>query len=468
MKSFFQSFIVALFGLVFFASPVAAHPVPESDFDRLIVAEVHSDLVVIDYQLEIDEFTLLALVADPEYGVYLKTTGKLGRQDIANAFLKRLQSIVPANLRFRWNGRQISLQQLSGEVTFGDSVKFSVRSMTRVVALPVPVSYEVEDRNFPSKPGRLAIQFTAPSPLIFDTRNDLADYRRAGMAGEPTSGKAAIHLLSTGAKPKSQTGAASPHDPPAPPTLIDLIFRAYQEDNIAPLLDYEAGIWFVLLAAFAHGMLHSLSPGHGKTMVAAYLVGERGTARHAVILGVIVTITHTITAFVIALLLRFVLPEAAPRFVQGLLGFFGGLLIAGIGVWLFVVRLSGGHDHVHVGSSHSHGPTPEEFASVSSWRLLLLGISGGMIPCWGAILWVLYCLTANRPGFALWTLIAFSLGLATVLTALGLLVAWGNRRMTNRPALRFIARWLPVVGAAFVAVIGIWICRGSMTLVMPR
>jgi len=157
----------------------------------------------------------------------------------------------------------------------------------------------------------------------------------------------------------------------------------------------------ILLLAALHGVLHSVSPGHGKTMVAAYLVGEKGTPRHALILGLIVTLTHTSAAFIVALLLKFVLPPTAAPTVQQVLGIGGGALVVFIGLWLLVQRLSGKSDHFHVGShshghghshshgaghEHSHGLTPEQFGKVSWTRLILLGISGGVVPCWGTIL----------------------------------------------------------------------------------
>ena len=475
----------ALFGLVLACSTALAHPVPQSDFDRAVLAEIRTDSVIVDYQLEIDEFTLLALVADPEYGVFLKPTGKIGRQDIANAFLRRLESLIPGGLVLLLNNRRSDTHKfspLSGEVTFGDSVKFSIRCMTRVSPSPVMglTAYELEDTNFNTKNGRLAVRFEAIPPLLAETRTDLPDIRHMSDHTERTFATMTIRRGdSDDARPKARAKIYDihPRKDVEPPTLFDSLIKAFLDDSLTPLLDNRSGLWFVLLVAFVHGMVHSLAPGHGKTLVAAYLVGERGTPRHAVILGIVVTLTHTATAFAVALALRFLFTDTPPRTVQGLLGFLGGLLIAGIGVWLFVARLTGGsghshggHGHAHShgdGHGHSHGLTPEEFATVSTPRLLMLGISGGIIPCWGAVLWVLYCVTANRPGFAVWTLLAFSLGLAGVLIALGITVAWGNRRIDNRPSLHSLGRWISIAGAGCVAVMGIMICRGNMGLLLP-
>jgi nickel/cobalt transporter (NicO) family protein len=126
----------------------------------------------------------------------------------------------------------------------------------------------------------------------------------------------------------------------------------------------------------------------------------------------------------------------------------------------------GSHSHSHShgdGHEHSHGLTPEQFARVGWVRLILLGISGGIVPCWGAILWVLYCVTAGRYGLALWAVLAFSVGLASVLILIGLSVVWGTRAgartFRGRYWFRIVSKWLPIVGAALVVVIGVWLMR---------
>lgn len=490
---------LALLASLLFCVTVDAHPVPESDFDRAIVAEVYRDCVIVDYTLEINEFTLLKLVADPDYRVSLKPTGQLNRQDIADAFLRRLETIVPEKLTLSLlifvRGSPIEpkapeprkLSPLSSEVTFGDSAKFSLRFVCRTGLIPANASAKCEliDENFRTKNGRVAIRFEPIQPMTLETRFDFPDERRVGR--DPWVAKAELTATRKQTEEDIQSAKATkiyavhPRIDTDPPSLLDLLIKVYYEDTLTPLLDHSAGLWLVLIVAFAHGMAHSLAPGHGKTLVAAYLVGERGTPRHAVLLGIIVTLTHTATAFAVALALRFVFPNAPPRDVQGVLGVAGGLSIAAIGVWLLVARIGSlrnsthGHSHGHAhshshgeGIGHSHGPTPEQFAKVSTTRLLLLGISGGIIPCWGAVLWVLYCVTAQRPGLAIWTLLAFGTGLAVVLIALGITVSWGTRRIDNRPGLQTLGQWIAIAGACLVAGMGIMISRGNMGLLIPK
>src|SRR5205085_2252287 len=153
---------------------------------------------------------------------------------------------------------------------------------------------------------------------------------------------------------------------------------------------------FLLLAAFGWGALHALSPGHGKAMVAAYLVGTRGTARHAAVLGATVTITHTIGVFALGVvtlaLSQYVLPEQ----LYPWLTLASGLLVVAVGAGVLRSRVRArraalahthahehGHAHHHEhGHGHSHPHVHSHAPSDLSWRGLLgMGASAGLIPC---------------------------------------------------------------------------------------
>src|SRR5206468_5348409 len=95
-----------------------------------------------------------------------------------------------------------------------------------------------------------------------------------------------------------------------------------------------------LLIAMFWGAAHALSPGHGKSIVAAYLVGSRGTARHAVFLGMTVTVTHTIGVFVLGLITLFASQFILPEKLYPWLGLLSGLLVVGMGISLFRSRLN--------------------------------------------------------------------------------------------------------------------------------
>jgi len=237
-----------------------------------------------------------------------------------------------------------------------------------------------------------------------------------------------------------------------------------QGDYLSALLHQGQIGWSVILlgmlAAFAFGAVHALSPGHGKTLVAAYLVGSRGTPRHAIFLGLMVTFTHTVSVFALGLvtlyLSRFVLPET----ITPILGAISGITIVWVGATL-LYRRTLGRVHVHTaGFAHHHGDgrihthVPEE---MSVGGLIALGASGGLVPCPSALVLLLTSVSLGRVAFGLTLLVAFSLGLAVVLSAVGLVVLYARHLIPDGKNLMRgrIARYLPIASAAFIICVGL-------------
>ena len=229
--------------------------------------------------------------------------------------------------------------------------------------------------------------------------------------------------------------------------------------------------WFFITAGFIAlglGALHALEPGHGKTIVAAYLVGSRGTARHAFLLGLIVTASHTAGVFALGAITLYASRYIVPEQLYPWLGVFSGLTIAGLGGYMFLRRWSGlDLDHSHTsGQLHSHwfpstsrsGAVPQPAPtgkSVSLYQLFALGITGGIIPCPAALVVLLSAFALHRIGLGFFLIVAFSLGLAAVLIAFGMLMVYGRRFMARlRVDGPLTTRWLPVASAAFMTVLG--------------
>jgi nickel/cobalt exporter len=225
---------------------------------------------------------------------------------------------------------------------------------------------------------------------------------------------------------------------------------------------------FSMFLATLLGAFHALEPGHGKTLVAAYLVGARGTPWHALLLGLIVTFTHTAGVFLLGAatmsLSRYVFPEK----LYPWMGFASGVLVAAVGLIMFRRRLrgvrEGQHSHPHPGDrgagdehtrhAHTH-PHPEDGQHVSLRQLLGLGISGGIVPCPAALVVLLGAISMGRVGYGMLLIVAFSLGLAMVLVAVGLLVVQAGRVMVRfREDSPMVLRWLPLLSSAFIVVLG--------------
>jgi ABC-type nickel/cobalt efflux system permease component RcnA len=205
---------------------------------------------------------------------------------------------------------------------------------------------------------------------------------------------------------------------------------------------------FFLFAAFAWGALHALSPGHGKTMVAAYLVGTRGTARHAVALGATVTVTHTIGVFalgVVTLLLsQFILPEQ----LYPWLNLASGLMVVGIGAAVLRKRVNGQRSTVN---EHHHHEHDHHHHNELSWKgLLAMGASAGLIPCPSALVVLLGAIAQHQVALGLVLITMFSLGLAMTLTVLGLAVVYAQKFTSRLSFSGRLATVLPAVSALVI------------------
>jgi ABC-type nickel/cobalt efflux system permease component RcnA len=255
------------------------------------------------------------------------------------------------------------------------------------------------------------------------------------------------------------------------------------------LLDDQLSFGVVLLAvllAMGWGALHSLSPGHGKTMVAAYLVGTRGTARHAFVLGAFVTVTHTIGVLALGLVTLFASRYVLPEDLFPWINLVAALLVVGVGLWAGRGRLLAlrrrmahdrahrlgrahhhhdhGHDHHHHhhghdhGHGHHHGPgghTHEPPQDLSMRSLMAVGVAGGIIPCPSALVLLLGAIALDRVGFGLLLVVAFSLGLAGLLSVIGLLVLYARRFVDRLPLDGRLAAAAPAVSALVIVALGI-------------
>jgi ABC-type nickel/cobalt efflux system permease component RcnA len=206
-----------------------------------------------------------------------------------------------------------------------------------------------------------------------------------------------------------------------------------------------------LLIAFALGGLHALSPGHGKTVVAAYLVGSRGTARHALLLGAVVTASHTIGVFLLGIVTLALSKAIVPEKLYPAIQLLSGLTIVAIGGSLFVRRWRRRTPEEH---GHSHAIEVPESAPTAS-ALLALGVSGGILPCPSALVVLLSAIALHRVGFGLVLIVAFSAGLAAVLSGIGILVVRAGRLLSRFDAAGgWARRRLPAFSALLIGLLG--------------
>jgi nickel/cobalt exporter len=218
----------------------------------------------------------------------------------------------------------------------------------------------------------------------------------------------------------------------------------------------------MLLAALGWGALHALSPGHGKAMVAAYLIGARGTARDAVVLGATVTVTHTIGVFALGLvtlaLSQYVLPEQ----LYPWLTLISGLMVVSVGAGVLRSRLrQRGHHHGHE-HAHSHAHARE----LTDRGLLSMGAAAGLLPCPSALVVLLAAISQHEVALGMLLIVAFSLGLAGTLTTLGLAVVHVRRFVPPRIAAGRLAALMPALSAVLVVALGLVLAARAVPDVM--
>jgi len=238
-----------------------------------------------------------------------------------------------------------------------------------------------------------------------------------------------------------------------------------------------------LLIAMGLGAAHAVSPGHGKTIMAAYLVGTKGTARHAIALGMTVTISHTLGVLALALVTLAASAAIPPERLYPVLGVGSGVTVVVIGAWLLFTRLRAiradrrhaadhahGHEHHHDLShdhGHSHGP---EGGRPLSWRgLFALGLSGGLMPSAAALILLLGSISAGRVAYGLLLVVGFGLGMAFVLGGVGLALVYAARlvnRLPNRQRFAGSAGLLQMGTAAVVIALGVVLTSQALTQVL--
>jgi len=244
-------------------------------------------------------------------------------------------------------------------------------------------------------------------------------------------------------------------------------------------MDWNANLGLILGAAFGIGALHALEPGHGKSIMGAYLVASRGGVRHAILLGLVVTITHTIVVFMLALATLQLAQSFASAVVVHWLELASAVLILLVGAWLVVTsfgffrRRPGRHPHVHRpggghadahphtrSHDHAHGHThevriPPSRDPLSVWTLVGVGASGGLVPCPAALTALLAAVNLGRPAAGIAVVGAMSFGIATALIAIGILFVQAGRLAEGLFGGHGILAHAPRISAIVITLLGL-------------
>jgi ABC-type nickel/cobalt efflux system permease component RcnA len=258
--------------------------------------------------------------------------------------------------------------------------------------------------------------------------------------------------------------------PGTPPLLEDATAAKHTGGGFEALIsrgDLSLGVILVslLIAAF-WGAAHALTPGHGKAIVAGYLVGTKGRPIDAVLLGGIVTVTHTIGVFALGLVTLLLSQFIVPESLYPWLTLVSGVLVIGVGASVLIGRFrrrrddhAHGHDHGHDhGHSHEHG--------IDRRSLLGVGVAAGLLPCPSALVVLLSAIALHRIGLGLALIVAFSVGLAATITSIGLVAVLAKRTFSRLSLDGAVVRLLPAASALVILAVGIGIIVKALPGVM--
>jgi nickel/cobalt exporter len=420
--------VVAAAAALAIPAAAAAHPLGNFTINRFARVEVAGDRLFVRYVLDLAE---------------IPTFEARQRGVDARAYAARLARGVHATV----DGRTVMLVPVAHALAFPPGAG-GLHTMRLEVILRGPrvtgrEHLDLRDTNYAGRIGWKEIVVGADTHSI---SSELRAYPKSLLQSpKDVTAVSAIVGPTHDAPPTLTQGRALQ----APDRVADSGFtRLIAQRHLSPLVILAA-----LVAALFWGAAHALSPGHGKTIVAAYLIGKRGTVRDAATLGAIVTVTHTIGVFALGLatllLSRWIVPDTLYPWLN---------LVAGVSVVLIGVAVlrARGRDWLHA-RAHAHGHHHHHHAGPASGvrGLLAVGVSGGILPCPSALVVLLAAISLHRVAFGLVLIVAFSVGLALAITAVGLAAVLAKKAFSRRSFDGLLLRALPAVSAAVILAAGV-------------
>ena len=498
-----------------------AHPMGNfsiNHYARITVQDGHVDLLYLIDRAEI-----------PTYQE-MQDTGIAAKEGDASLppYLHRQAATLGKGLLLEVNGEALTLQAVSQSVLFPPgagglpTMKLGLLYRARFHRQGDKLTLHYADNNFPGHAGWKEILLSgAPGAVLegplahnADRSDQLSNYPTSLVSSPPQDVEASVTvtLPAMAAKPApapavaatTAAPAAPPHKPSAAasvkqpedvlssPPAAALTMKANQQatprSRFTELMtEKHLSFWFLLSAALIAaglGALHALEPGHGKTIVAAYLVGSRGTARHAVALGALVTASHTAGVYLLGAVVLYASAYIVPERIYPWLSVVSGLAIAVLAAYMLLRAWTGEDgDHAHeAGKPHSDWqagirvPQQPEISKLSSVeeknislkQMLTLGITGGIIPCPAALVVLLSAVALHRILFGLFLIVSFSMGLAGVLIGIGLMMVRAQRlfaRFSGEGA--WARRYLPMLSSGVMLLAGLAITVSAFSGAVP-
>jgi nickel/cobalt transporter (NicO) family protein len=437
---------LAILATLLAPAAAAAHPLGNFTVNRFSAIEASGDRLYVEQVLDLAEIPTF------QEGDRVRSPGFA--RDLAG------------QLRLTVDGRPVRLRLLDSTTQLrpGAGGLKTVRFEAVYDAGPGGRSVEFRDTSFASRIGWREVVVRAERGAQIESASVPAKSVSDELRAYPQD------LLSDPLDVRTATASVQPGSGPGvPPAIGDGHAPTQRSGGFEGLIDHEQlGLGFVLLAivvAAFWGAAHALTPGHGKAIIAAYLVGSRGTPRHALLLGLIVTVTHTAGVFALGIVTLGLSELFVPEQLYPWLNLVSALLVVAVGVTVLRLRVREWvrprahrhHHHHHHGDGHhhhhDHDHVPEPGSGLRG--LVAVGVSGGLLPCPTALVVLLAAISLHRIAFGLLLIVAFSLGLASVISGIGLLAVTAKRVFSRVSFDGPVVRALPAVSALVVLTLGV-------------
>ena len=551
----------AALAAVLVAGGARAHQITGTDIALVAVLSVDYDAITGAYELQYGEISAFDVrqIMDADGDKLITETER-------QAYLDRVATELGQRLVLELDGEPLSLTVGESEMLPGQPTVTPGQMTVRFMLSAGPVDF--------TQPHRLSYRDLSEHPRLIHSDVSieglaLVDVDPAGLSPRQGAlkevyfqayerGVEAEAVLIPSAAAWGGMGRSARAAQDAPATGLQSQTGRLQDMLKQDELSTKVVVVALVLALFL-GAAHALEPGHGKTLVSAYLIGSRGTVANALFLGLVVTLTHTLSVIVLGIVTLFASQYVLPEQIFPWLGAGSGLLIIGLGAWLFTRTVRGGaghfhfgggdhhhgpgghdhggeghgheaehshdhgeHDHAHEhghehgdahshdhaevarepghthehphdhdhdhdhdhghdaddshdhgdGHEHSHGadhdhdhPHPhgesegageegEPQGKVSMLTMLTLGITGGIIPCPGALVILLLAVGLHRIGLGLTLIVSFSFGLAAVLIIIGVLMVKARPLMERFTGDGKWIQRLPIVSSLVIMCVG--------------
>ena len=430
--------------LVMSGGPASAHPLGNFTISHYAGLELRTDGLSIDYVLDLAEIPAFQLrdviAADPRAAcatIAGQLTVTLDGAPLGLATQMGRASYPPG---------QAGLDTLRLECSFG--APWTVDATTAHAVTFADGSYpdRIGWREITARAEGLAMETSLPAT---SASARLTAYPQGAYTSSLEARSGVIRVLPTGTAAGPIPSVISPARQGGDP--VSALFGGVDIGSLPLLL--------AVAIATALGAVHAATPGHGKTIMAAYLIGTRRSLRDAISLGLVVAVAHTTGVLILALVVLGSTQVFPAERAYPILSALSAIVVVALGLGMLRRELAhrAAHDHAR---GHSHAP------QVGTTSLVALGLAGGLVPSASALVLLLGALAAHRPALGVLLVGAFGIGMAVTLVAAGIALVAAGRALVRVPVASRLAAFAPLLAAVAVLTVGLGLTAQSLAALL--